>query len=137
MSDTVTDLYAEVRPKPGSLLDRCLAALANPRKHRWNAYLRACRAIPKDSPVAGSTSWKKINARRGELIDQHHAEYVFPIDGSESPELQALQAVAGAMVCRYHAASAFLMARVSRRLQAKLAAAIAVENLPNHLRKAL
>jgi hypothetical protein len=106
----MTDPYAAVRPKPGSLLDRCLQSISNPRKHRWNAYLRACRAIPKDSPVAGSTSWERINARRMHLIDCDPCGEVY------DPEFEALQRVANEYGTADLAAHCFLLARLVRRL---------------------
>lgn len=110
------DIYAEVRPT--GWLAGVLSRVGNPRKHRWNAYLRACRAIPKGSPVAGSTSFKKINARRCKLIPREilaHTARPF----KRSAELEALQKAVGEWLCGPLVVSNFLSARLLRRLQRK------------------
>lgn len=103
------DLFSAVRPT-GWLYER-LVNISNPRKHRWNKYLRACRAIPSTSPVAGSTSWDKINDRRCDLIQNRK--------GRDEIEFRALQNVAGAVKSPSLVAQTFLLARVVRRLKAE------------------
>lgn len=51
----------------GSWLERLLIRVEESRKIHTNAYLRAVRKIPKTSPVHGTRSWSRINARRHEL----------------------------------------------------------------------
>lgn len=123
-----TDLFAEVRP--GGMLGRCLDAIGNHRKHRWNAYLRACKRIPKESPVYGSTSFEKINGRRHELIG-----LMFSFEDGEtdttpeydtiksSEEYQAVSKATSEWLCGPMVASNFLMGRLLRRLQAKVSSA--------------
>lgn len=72
------DRFASVRPKTGPLA-LALERVLNPRKHRWNRYRRACKAIPKHSPVHGSTSFRLLNERRLALID----------DTAKTPAIQA------------------------------------------------
>jgi len=103
------DLFSAVRPT-GWLYER-LVNISNPRKHRWNKYLRACRAIPATSPVAGSTSWDKINDRRCNLIENRATR--------NEQEFRALQNVADAVKAPHLVAQNFLLARVLRRLKAE------------------
>jgi hypothetical protein len=103
------DLFSAVRPT-GWMYER-LVNISNPRKHRWNKYLRACRAIPETSPVAGSTSWDKINDRRCNLIENRATR--------NEQEFRALQNVAGAVKAPHLVAQNFLLARVLRRLKAE------------------
>ena len=110
------DFYAEVHP--GGILGQMLDNIANPRKHRWNKYLRACKAIPKSSPVAGSTSFKRINQRRLEII---HAAFSRddPAALASDPEKLALSKAVDARCAATTAGSSFLMGRLLRRLQKK------------------
>lgn len=88
-------------------------------KLRWNSYIRACRKIPKDSPVCGSISWKRINERRCELINAAFGsgkkDALVALD--RNPEYRALQDVpcgdASLIV------SNFVMGRLLRRMEAK------------------
>jgi len=112
-----SDLFSAVRPT--GWIGKRLDAISG-RKYRWNKYLRACRAIPKTSPVAGSTSWKKINARRGHLISKELAAARKNLKQySRSEELQALQDVAGAVIAAHLIAQNFLLARLLRKLKAE------------------
>ena len=114
------DLYEAVRP--GGVLGRCLEAISNPRKHRWNAYLRACRAIPKDSPVYGSTSFRRINDRRHDLIVSMFGENSsFREEVKESPEYQAVSKATMAWCNGPLIASTFLAARLLRRMEKRIA----------------
>lgn len=116
-----SDLFSAVRPK-GWLGER-LKNISNPRKRRWKSYVRACRKIPKTSPVHGTTSWKKINDRRHELIVKEIAEHKKTgkpwTEMEHSKELAALQKVCGELCCGPTVASNFLMARLLRRLRAE------------------
>lgn len=113
------DLFSEVRPS--GLLGRCLDAISNPRKHRWNAYLRACKRIPKDSPVYGSTSFEKINTRRHALIDEMFADAETKSEEiKRSPEYVAVTRATREWLCGPMVASNFLMGRLLRRLQTKI-----------------
>lgn len=118
------DLFSAVRPM-GWLGER-LKNVSNPRKRRWNAYVRACRRIPKSSPVYGTTSWDKINHRRHQLIDREMAAYAKTkkpwSEFTHSAELDALQDVAGEICCGPTVAQNFLMSRFVRRLKTDLAA---------------
>ncbi len=113
----ISPLFKAVYPKRG-LLRRCLDALDNPRKHRWNAYVRACKAIPMSSPIYGTTSWKKINTRRGELIDKR-----FQKDGGRSEleeiEFRALQKIAGQIGAPSLVPTNWLLGRIARRARSK------------------
>lgn len=95
---------------PTGLLGRCLDSITNPRRHRWNRYLRACKKIPKDSPVYGSTSFQKINDRRHEIIRE-----MLPRgrrkEMKETPEYMALEDCAAAWACGQLTASRFIMRR--------------------------
>lgn len=112
------DLFSEVWP--GGLLGRCLESICNPRKHRWNAYLRACKRIPKGSPVHGSTSFARINDRRHELISEMFADGSAKYDEIKaSPEYQAVSLATSEWLCGPTVASNFLLGRLLRRLRAK------------------
>lgn len=114
--DTHHDLFAEVRPK--GILGLCLDAIANPRKHRWKAYLRACKSIPKESPVHGSTSFTRLNERRLALCEEMFAkEGRTRKEVKESPEFQALQKATSEWLCGPTVASNFLLSRQLRRLK--------------------
>ena len=110
------DLFSEVRPT--GTLGKALDAIENPRKHRWNAYLRACRNIPASSPVHGSTSFKKLNDRRHELISEMFAaDMARESDVKDGPEYKAVSRATSAWHCGPMVASNFLMSRVLRRLE--------------------
>lgn len=97
---------------PGGWIWQRLQNVArNPRRWRWNRFLRACKAIPAGSPVAGSTSWKRINARRIELIDRRVRR--------DNREFLALQEVASAVVSPGRIAQHFIIGRNFRRLERK------------------
>lgn len=122
------DLFAEVRP--GGMLGRCLDAISNPRKHRWNAYLRACKRIPITSPIYGSTSFDKINGRRHELIammfkrEDGKTDILPEYDAiKSSEEYQAVTNATSEWLCGGLVASNFLMGRLLRRLKAKVSSA--------------
>lgn len=83
------------------------------RKKRWKSYYRACRRIPKDSPVYGTTSWRKINERRCKLIAKHIA--CKDEKKIKSPEYHALQAVASEICKAELVVSNFVMRRWLRR----------------------
>lgn len=108
---TRDDPFADVRPT-GWLLER-LKNVSNPRKHRWNAYLRACAKIPKSSPLHGCTSWKKINDRRGVLIEKY-----IRLKEPKDAEYLALQKVADEAFCGSLVVQNFLLSRLVRRLKA-------------------
>lgn len=110
MSQDINPLYAAVFPK-GWLGDR-LHNVSNPRRHRWNIYLRACKRIPKSSPVHGCTDWKKINHRRHTLIEKFINE-----DIPKDAEYLALQEIAGVAFCSSTVVQNFLLARILRRLK--------------------
>lgn len=107
-------MYVE-QVKQGSFLDRVCRSVANPRKHRWNAYLRACRSIPKGSCCHGSTSFKKLNMRRAQLINK-----AFRINGpdtlKDNPEFKALQKATSAWLDAPMIVGSFVMSRRLRRL---------------------
>jgi len=112
------DLFASVRPSPSSLLGRCLDSISNPRKHRWKKYLRACRRIPRESPVHGSTNFHVINARRHDLIDaMYEKEKRCRRAVKESPEYKALDEAVSAAVMGQVIASSFLLSRLLRKIQ--------------------
>lgn len=103
--------------KPGGFLERLLVSVATSRKMRWNCYYRACKRIPKTSPVHGTTSWKRINDRRGQLIDQElRAEHQVG-KFKRSEELQALQDVCGTIFTHGTIVQNFLLSRMLRRLK--------------------
>lgn len=110
------DLFSAVRPR-GWLGER-LKNISNPRKWRWKSYERACRRIPKSSPVHGTTSWKEINARRCALIEAEiMASKGKPFRRSE--ELQALQEVCDKVRAGNMVAQNFLLGRLLRKLKAE------------------
>lgn len=110
------DLFSGVRPL--GFLGRCLDAISNPRKHRWKAYLRACKRIPKDSPVYGSTSFDVLNARRLDLCEEMFAkEKRSRKEVKESPEFQALQNATSQWLAGPKVAELFLLSRELRRLK--------------------
>lgn len=94
--------------KPGGFLDRICTRLLTSRKRRWKSYYRACRRIPKHSPVHGTTCWDKINERRCELIGNYKKR--------NKEEFDALQKVAGELACQEIVVSNFIMGRYMRRL---------------------
>lgn len=107
------DWLGDVRPTGwlGDVLDR----VGNPRRHRWQKYLRCCKAIPKESPVAGSTSFRVLNDRRHMLIDR--ASRTDSYDALDcNPEYRALQKATSAWLCGPMVVSTFLMQRKYNRL---------------------
>lgn len=112
-----TDLFAEVRP--GGSLGKMLDSISNHRKHRWKAYLRACKKIPATSPVAGSTSFQRINGRRHELITEYHTREDY--EGLKaSLEYRAVSTATSQWLCGPLVAENFLLGRLLRRMQRKL-----------------
>lgn len=103
------DLFAQAGVAPGGWLEALLVSVSNPRRIRWNSYLRACRAIPATSPIAGSTSWKAINARRHQLIDGRVRR--------NDPEFRAIQAVASTVTTPGRIAQMFVLSRIQRRME--------------------
>ena len=111
-----SDLFSGVRPT--GFLGRCLEAISNPRKHRWKAYLRACKRIPKSSPVYGSTSFDVLNNRRLDLCEEMFAkEKKSRKEVKESPEFQALQNATSQWLAGPRVAELFLLSRQLRRLK--------------------
>lgn len=102
----------DVTPK-GWLGER-LKNISNVKKRRWNIYLRACKKIPKFSPVYGSTSFKKINKRRHNLISK---DFLLGLNPEERVEYEALQTVAGTVFIGPTIARNFILARLERRLK--------------------
>jgi len=96
--------------KRGGFFERLLLKLSTSRRVRWNNYFRACKRIPKSSPVHGLTSWEKINNRRCWLITHRK-------NRSET-EFRALQDVAGTVASASLVAQNFLLHRKLRRLKA-------------------
>lgn len=118
---TPQEMFNDVRPKTGPLA-RALEAISNPRKRRWKSYERACRRIPKDSPIHGTTSWDKINDRRHALIDAEikaRGPFIKGRKFKRSAELQALQDICGEVMAGSLVAQNFLMGRILRRLRKK------------------
>ena len=117
MNPSIAQEFDLVRPKTG-VLARALQAIENPRKHRWKAFLRACRRIPKKSPVHGCTSFERLNARRLALIeamwshDQSHRRAA-----KESPEFKALQAATSEWLAGPRVAENFILSRYLRLLK--------------------
>lgn len=117
VADTHEGLYGHYAEcvVPGGFIDRLLrSVLSHPKKFQWASYFRSLKRIPKSSPVYGCRSWKKINERRHEVIEQHLGK-----PKSVKPaEFHALQGVevrfAGMTV------SMFLMSRFHRRLLARI-----------------
>jgi hypothetical protein len=105
---------------PGGWLDGLLRRVSNPRKWRWNAYLRACKRIPAGSPVAGTTAWKKINSRRHDLIVKKHGGGGLLAD--EEKEFRSLQNVCGVFMCGGMVCQNLVMSRSLRRLRAAFGA---------------
>lgn len=115
---------------PGGFFDRLLKSIdRRPRKHRWNCYLRACKRIPKSSPLYGCTDWKKINARRGMLIDKDFQKSIAMGDAwtpgtrtwfDTDTECIALQNVADAIVTSCEVAQSFRLRRTANRLMSAL-----------------
>ena len=104
---------------PGGWLDGLLRRVSNPRKHRWNAYLRACKRIPAGSPVAGSTSFQTLNSRRHDLIEKQ-----FEGGGllaNEKEEFQSLQKATSEWLCGGMVCDNLVLARVLRRLEYRVA----------------
>ncbi len=111
------DHLASVGIRHDSAFGLLLWRVYTSRKLRWNAYVRACRKIPKSSPVHGLLSWKRINDRRHDLIQAaYKSRKKDRLD--EDPEFRALQAVpcgeASTIVQN------FLLARLLRRLEKKI-----------------
>lgn len=109
------EFYHDVFPK--GILGDMLESISNPRKHRWNRYLRACKAIPKDSPLSGSTTFQAINNRRHALISE---AFKGKRDGSSldtNAEYEALGKAVSAWLCGPDVAINFLLRRKLHRLR--------------------
>lgn len=78
---------------PGGWMDGLLRRVSNPRRSRWNKYLRLCKRIPAGSPVAGSTSLDKLEDRRCELIEKEFGGGGRTVD--EEVEFRVLQRATG------------------------------------------
>lgn len=104
--------------KPGSWLAARLDAVANPRRRIWNAFRRACRRIPKGTPCYRARSWKQIDDRRCQLIEEmHQREVKARKEVRESAEFKALQACASAYMHSNLVATNFCLGRYLRRLK--------------------
>lgn len=116
----VDDPYIHVRPKKGVLARAVHGIVSHPRKIRWNAYLRACRAIPKSSPVHGTCSWKRINRRRHQLIDRMFRDKRETLPAKQQAEFEALQKVCGTVASAHAILTLWLSQRLMRRLLARI-----------------
>ena len=96
---------------------KVLERVGNPRRHRWNAYLRACRAIPPSSPVHGSTDFKRLNERRLRMIAAARRRRKTPLE--KDPEFTALQRATAAWLRGPRVAQSFLLHRKLWRLERK------------------
>ncbi|WP_395734108.1 hypothetical protein [Prosthecobacter sp.] len=108
--------YSDLLPKPGTYLRRCLDSIRNPRRHRWNSYLRACKKIPLSSPVHGSTHFDLINQRRVAMITAAGRTQTWDTLDAD-PEFIALQNAASEWNCGQLIAGNFLNGRLLRRLE--------------------
>lgn len=128
-TDASRDRFSEVRPS--GVLGRMLENISNPRRHRWNAYLRACKRIPKTSPVYGSTSFNRLNERRHQLIfEMYEKEKRSSKEARESEEFKALQHATSQWLCGPLVAGNFLLSRLVRRMEREYS-----ENDQAHLRQ--
>ena len=109
-------LFGEV-VTPGGFLDRLLRSISRPRKRRWNAYVRACKLIPKDSPVHGTTNFERINGRRHDLINEAFGSGRGGEELDGNPEYVALCRATDNWACGSSAISRFVLGRKLRRLE--------------------